>query len=120
MFDVMTRQENLPTLILSDKGSQFRSEVVPEITQIIDTQINHASTKHAQTIGMVERTHASVETVLKISTGERRSLWHKFVQIAVMIYNQTYHETLGCEPSTVFHGRTPYNVLNLKLGNKPK
>ena len=27
---------------------------------------------------------------------------------------------MGCEPSTVFHGRIPYNVLDLKLGIKPK
>ena len=47
-------------------------------------------------------------------------MWHKNVQIAVMNYNTTYHETLGCEPSTVFHGRIPYNVLDLKLGIKPK
>ena len=124
IVDVMTRQlylhAYLPTLILSDKGSQFRSEVVAEITQILEIQISHASTKHAQTIGTLERTHASIKTALKISTGERRSMWHKYVQIAVMNYNTTDHETLGCEPSTVFHGRIPCNVLDLKLGIKPK
>ena len=120
IVDVMTRHAYLPTLILSDKGSQFRSEVVTEIAQILEIQISHASTKHAQTIGILERTHASIKTALKISTGERRSMWHKYVQIAVMNYNTTYHETLGCEPSTVFHGRIPYNVLDLKLGIKPK
>ena len=41
-------------------------------------------------------------------------------QIAVMNYNTTNHETQGCEASTVFHGRIPYNVLDLKLGIKPK
>ena len=91
-----------------------------EITQILEIQISHASTKHAQTIGILERTHASIKTAPKISTGERRSMWHKYVQIAVMNYNTTYHETLGCEPSTVFHERIPYNVLDLKLGIKPK
>ena len=107
IVDVMTRHAYLPTLILSEKGSQFRSEVVAGITQILEIQISHASTKHAQTIGILERTHASIKTALKISTGERRSMWHKYVQIAVMNYNTTYHETLGCEPSTVFHGRIP-------------
>ena len=116
----MTRHAYLTTLILSEKGSQFRSEAVAEITQILEIQINHASTKHAQTIGILEKTHASIRTALKISTGERRSMWHKHVQIAVMNYNTTYHETLKCEPSTVFHGRIPYNVLDLKLGIKPK
>ena len=47
-------------------------------------------------------------------------MWYKYVQIAVMNYNTTYHVTLGCEPSTVFHRRIPYNVLNLKLSIKPK
>ena len=83
-------------------------------------KITHASTKHAQTNGILERTHASIKTALKTSTSERRSMWHKYAQIAVINYNTVYHETLGCEPSTVFHGRIPYNVLDLKLGNKPK
>ena len=52
--------------------------------------------------------------------GERHSMWHKNVQIAVVKYDTTYHETLGCESSTVFHGRRPYNVLDLILGFKPK
>ena len=47
-------------------------------------------------------------------------MWHKYVQIAAMNYNTAYHKTLGCEPSTVLHGRIPYNVLDLKLGIKPK
>ena len=120
IVDVMTRHAYLSTLILSDKSSQFRSEVVAEITQILEIQISHASSKHSQTIGILERTHTSIKTALKISTGERRSMWHKYVQIAVMNYNTTYHETLGCEPSTVFHGRKPFNVLDSKLGIKPK
>ena len=120
IVDVMTRHAYLPTLILSDKGSQFRSEVVAEIPQILEIQISQVSTKHAQNIGTLERTHASIKTALKISTGERRSMWLKYVQTAVMNYNTTYHKTVGCEPSTVFHGRTPYHVLDLKLGIKPK
>ena len=118
--DVMTRHAYLPPLTLSDEGSQFRAEVVVEVTQILEIQISHASTKYAQTIGILERTHASIKTALKISTGERRSIWHKYVQIAVMSYNTTYHETLGCEPTTVLYGRIPYNVLDLKLGIKLK
>ena len=119
IIDVMTRHCYLPTVILTDKGSQFRSEIVNQIAQTLDIRINHASTKHAQTIGILERTHASLKTSLKISTGERRSMWHKYVQIAVMNYNTSYHENLGCEPTTVFHGRIPYNILDIKLGLKP-
>ena len=37
-----------------------------------------------------------------------------------MNYTTIYHETLGCEPSTVFHGRIPCKVHDLKLGIRPK
>ena len=65
IVDVMTRHAYLPTLILSDNGSKFRSEVVAEITRILEIQIRYASTKHAQTIGILERTHASNKAALK-------------------------------------------------------
>ena len=42
-------------------------------------------------------------------------MWHTYLQIAVMNYNTSYHERLGCEPTTVFHGRIPYNILDIKL-----
>ena len=57
IIDVMTRHAYLPTTIISDKGSQFTAEVVQEITKILDIEIRHATTKHAQTIDILERTH---------------------------------------------------------------
>ena len=42
-------------------------------------------------------------------------MWHKYVSIAVLNHNISYHTSIGCEPSRVFHGRAPYNILDLKL-----
>ena len=68
ILHVMARNWYIPTVILTDKGSQFRSELVNQIAQTLDIRIRHASTKHAQIIETLERIHAS----LKNSTGERR------------------------------------------------
>ena len=119
IIDVMTRHCYPPTVLLADKGSHFRSDVVNPIAQTLDIQLSHATTKHSQTVGILERTHASLNT-LKISTGERQSVCHKYVQIAVMNYNTSYHESLGCEPTTVFRGSFSYNILDIKLGLKPE
>ena len=43
-------------------------------------------------------------------------MWHKYINIAVLIYNTFYHTSIGCETSRVFHGRVSYNVLDLKMG----
>ena len=116
LVDIMTRHAYLPTTIITDKGTQFMSEVVADATRTLGIQLRHATTKHAQTIGFLERCHASLEESLKISTGERRTMWHQYVAIATLNYNTSYHSALGCEPSRVFHGRIPYNVLDLKFG----
>ena len=116
IISILTKHACLPTTMISDKGSVFMSQVIKEVAEVLGITLQHATTKDAQTTGMLERTHASLKKTLKIETGERRSMWHKYVNIAVWNYNTSYHTSIGCEPSRVFHGRVPYNVLDLKMG----
>ena len=60
-----------------------------------------------------------MKTQLKAATGEFRNNWHKYLPLAVLNHNTTYHASLGCEPSRVFHGRIPHNILDYKLGYNP-
>ena len=65
MIDIMTRHANLPTLIMKDKGSIFVSHVIHEVAELLSINLKHATTKHAQTIGVLERAHATIKTSLK-------------------------------------------------------
>ena len=47
---------------------------------------------------------------MKISLNSITSTWN---------HNTTYHASLSCEPSQVFHGRMPHNILDYKLGYNP-
>ena len=87
---------------------------------VLGITLKHATTKHAQTFGLLDRSQASIKQALKIETGEQRSWWLKYVSIAVLNYNTSYHGSIGCEPSRVFHGRVPYNILDLKMGIRPE
>ena len=119
-INILTKHAYLPTTINSDKRSVFMCQVIKEVAEVLGITLHHATTKHAQTIGILERTHASIKKTLKIETGENRSMWHKYVNIAVLNYNTSYHTSIGCEPIRVFHGRVPYNVLHLKMGIRPQ
>ena len=119
LINIMTKHAYLPTTLISDKGTGFMSHVIKEVAGVLGITLKHATTKHAQTIGLLERSHMSIKQALKIEAGERRSFWHKYVSIAVLHYNTSYHKSIGCEPSRVFHGRIPYNILDLKLGFRP-
>ena len=116
----MTKHAYLPTTLISDKRTVFTSSVIKEVAGVLGITLKLATTKHDQTIGLLERSHASIKQALKIETGERRSLWHKYVSIAVLNCNTSYHASVGCEPSRVFHGRIPYNILDLKMGFRPQ
>ena len=100
-------------------GTQFNAQVTHEVVAVLGIELKHATMKHAQTIGILERTHASVKTHLKAATGEFRNNCHRFLPLAVLNHNTTYHATLCCEPSRVFHGRIPHNILDYKLGYNP-
>ena len=108
------------TTLISDKGTAFTSHVIKEVVGVLGITLKHANTKHAQTFGLLERPHASIKQSLRIETGERRSLWQKYVIISVLNYNTSYHGSISCEPSRVFHGRIPYNILDLKMGIRPR
>ena len=96
------------------------SHVIKQVASVLGITLKHATTKHAQTIGLLEQSHASIKQALKLETGERRSLCHKYVSIAVLNYNTSYQASIGCEPSRVNHGRIAYNILDLKMGIRPQ
>ena len=72
IIEIMTRHAYLPTLIITDKGSVFVSQVIHEVAEILGINLKHATTKHAQTIGVLERAHATIKTSLKMASGEYR------------------------------------------------
>ena len=119
IINIKSKHAYLPTTLISDKGTSFTSHVIKEVTTVLGISLKQATTKQAQTIGLLERSHASIKQAWKIEKGERRSLWHNDVSIAILNYNISYHAGIGCEPSRVFHGRNLYNILDLKMGLRP-
>ena len=119
-INIMTKHAYLRTTLISRKCTAFMSHVIEEVAGVLNITLRHATTKQTQTIGLLERSHASIKQALKIQTGERRSMWHKFESIAVLNYNTSYHASFGCELSRVFDGRIPYNIPDLKMGIRPQ
>ena len=84
IINIITKHAYLPTTLISDKGTAFTSHVIKEVAGVLGITLKHATTKHAQTIGLLERSNASIKQSLKILIGERKSLWHKYISIAVL------------------------------------
>ena len=71
IINIMTKHAYLPTKLISDKGTAFTSHVIKEVAGVLGITLKHAITKHAQKVGLLERSHVSIKQSLKSETGER-------------------------------------------------
>ena len=94
IINIMTKHAYPPATLISDKGSAFKSHLIEEMASLLGITLKHAIKKHAKTIGMPEQSHASVKQALEIETGKRISLWQKYVNIAVLNNNTSFHASL--------------------------
>ena len=67
-INIMTRHSYLPAVMKTDKGSVFISNVIQERAEVLGITLAYGTTKNAQTIGVLERTHATIKTSLGISS----------------------------------------------------
>ena len=69
IINIITKHAYLPTTLISDKGTAVTSHVIKEVAAVLGITLKHATTKHAQTILLLEPSHASIKQALKIETG---------------------------------------------------
>ena len=60
------RHSYIPLVILTDQGSQFTSRMLEELSTLLEIEIEHATVKHAQRIGALERSHGPLKQYLRI------------------------------------------------------
>ena len=96
-------------------GTSFVCELMHELTKLLETQLEHAISKHPQTVGVVESPHRALESILNLNTNEQWNDWFKYVQLANFIHNTSYHSAIGCSPTVLFHGREPLKPLDLRF-----
>ena len=112
---IFLRHAYVPKILLTDKGSQLTSNLVKEMTTLFDIELRHATTKHAQTIGLLERTHASIKKVLKIYENRMHSDWHKYLDYAVFAHNTSRNPKTRTTPADLFHGFTPHKAIDARF-----
>ena len=118
LTSIFFQHSYIPHTILSDLGSIFLSVLMHELAQLLEVKLKHATLKHAQSVGVVERAHGALKRILKLNTNEQWSNWHKYVPLATYIHNTSYYSSIGCTPTSIFHGREPIKPLDVRFNNK--
>ena len=111
----MFQHSYIPQELPSDLGTQFVSELFQELTRILEIKISHASLKHPQTIGVVERAPAALTRILKLNSNQTFTNWCKHLHLATFIHNTSYHTSIGCASTVILHGRDPVKPLDIRF-----
>ena len=110
ILNITKKHAYLPTAIISDKDSVFLTQMIEKVSEVLGVTLQHAITKHAQTIDLFQRKHGSLKKALETETSERRSMWHRYVNTAFQNYSTFHFAKVARELGRVVHGRIPYDV----------
>ena len=96
----------IPREILSDRGTQFTSEIMGEVARLLSMKQLFTTPYHAMCNGLVERFNGTLKTMLKRMCAERPSDWDRYIDALLFAYREVPQESLKFSPFELVYGRT--------------
>ena len=97
----------MPLRILSDRGGQFLSKFMEDLTGMLGIKVNATSAYHPQANGKTERYVGMLKTHLTANLGTYDKRWLDALQTATFAVNASPSETTGFSPFYLNFGRHP-------------
>ena len=105
----------IPQEILSERGSQFVSDLMREISRLLLVrQLQTTTPYHAQCNGLVERWNGTLRRMIQKMAAEKPSDWDRYIPALLFSYREVTQASLGFSPFELAYGRSvrgPMSVL---------
>ena len=102
-----------PDNIVSDRGTQFVSELWHHLSERLGVRLKHSSSFHPETDGQTERVNSSVEAYLRAFMSFHQDDWTHWLPLAEFAMNNVASESTGVSPFFANYGFNP------RLGTEP-
>jgi hypothetical protein len=103
-FTNIIKLHGVPRTIVSDRDKIFTSSFWKELFRLLNTQLCMSSAYHAQSDGQTERINQCLEAYLMCATSYTPRQWLKWLPLAELWYNSSFHTSLKCSPFTLYMG----------------
>ena len=104
-----------PAEMLSDRGTQFTSDMMKEVERLVSIKPLVTTPYHAQCNGLCEKFNGTLKQMLKKMVGEQPKDWDRYIEPLLFAYREAPVESLaGFSPFEVLYGRPvrgPMSVL---------
>ncbi|XP_037779144.1 uncharacterized protein LOC119575564 [Penaeus monodon] len=112
LIDIFSRV-GIPKEILSDRGTQFKSDLMNEINRLLCVKALYTSPYHACCNGTVERFHAVLKSMLKKLCIEQPQNWDRYIPSVLFAYREIPNDTLKFSPFELLYGRRVRGPLTI-------
>jgi hypothetical protein len=104
IYEEIICRHGCPRVILSDRGTHFRNELVDGLCEKFEIKHKLSSPYHPQTNGLVERFNRTLcEALAKVS--EKENEWDKYIKSVLFAYRTNKHNTTKRTPFFMVYGR---------------
>ena len=115
LFNRVFSRYGPPTIIHSDQGTNFESNLMQEVCSLRGIHKSRTTAYHPKCDGQVERQNRTLQEILAAVVSEHKDGWDSWVSVAVYVYNTSCHESTGFSPYKLIFGRSPRTNLELDL-----
>lgn len=120
-IDHVYSKKGLPQVIVSDRDPRFTSDFWSSLFSSLHTTLNLSTSHHPQTDGQTERTHRTIEQILRAYCHPLHDDWSTWLPLAEFAYNNSVHSSTGSSPFYANYGYHPHTPASLILppGSNP-
>ena len=105
-----------PQILHSDQGTNFESNLIKSICDLMGIQKTRTTAYHPQGDGQIERQNRTLQEILSTFVSEHPDTWDLHVDQAVFAYNTSRHESTGFSPYELVFGRVARMPVEIDLG----
>ena len=103
----------IPNEILSDRGTQFTSDLMNEVARLLSLRQLFTTPYHAMCNGLVERFNGTLKKMLSRMSAEKPKDWDRYISPLLFAYREVPQASLGFSPFEMLYGRTVRGPLSI-------
>lgn len=113
--DEIISRHGIPEEIITDRGSQFTSQMFG--TMLRNYGIKHIliPTAHAASNGLIEKFNGTLKKMIICYINNQQDNWVDFLQDVVFSYNTAVQHTTGYSPFKLLYNREPKLIIDTKI-----
>ena len=106
-IQMVVRAHGVPSRVLTDRGTQFESQLWCEVMKVMGTRVTLASTHHPQTNGLTERMNRTLIAMVRRVCSQEKGRWVEMLPLLEFAYNNSVHSATGVTPFKAIQGTNP-------------